>query len=80
MVGNQNETVTLIFSQDEALVLFELIHRISSQQSMFFEHPAEERILFDLEADLEKSISSILTSDYSSLLVKAREQVRDKEV
>ncbi len=80
MKVNESEKVTLTFSQDEALVLFELIHRINNQQASIIEHQAEERILFDLDADLEKSISGICAPDYESLLEKAREQVRDKEI
>lgn len=80
MKGNQNEKVTLTFSQDEALVLFELVHRINNQQAKIIEHQAEEQILFDLEASLEKSISGILAVDYGNLLEKAREQVRDEEI
>ena len=44
-----------------------------------FQDQAEQRVLFDLEAILEKNIPSVLSDEYETILLKARERIRDKE-
>lgn len=46
---------------------------------MLFQDQAEERVLFGLEAELEKVVSEAFSDEYTSLLAKARERLRDKE-
>lgn len=71
--------VTISFSMDEALVFLDWLIRFNeSEQVSFFEDQAEERILFDLESVLEKSISDLLIKDYKNLLLEARDKIRDE--
>lgn len=76
-----NDKVIINLSQDQALVLWELLYRVNSQKILnnFFEDQAEQRILWDLEGILEKNTSSIISWDYLKCLEKARFVVRDKD-
>ena len=65
-----------IFS--EALVLFEWLVRFNQIEGTPFEDPAEERVLFDLEARLERMLTEPLASDYRQLVEHARARVRDR--
>lgn len=44
-----------------------------------FEDQAEQRVLWDLEAALEKHLTEPLKSDYRERLEAARSRVRDSE-
>ncbi len=73
-----NNRIRLDFSRDEALVLLDWLSRFNeSENASFFEDQAEERILFDLEAMLEKSVNESLDSDYEDQLLQARDRIRD---
>lgn len=73
------EEVTIELSNNEALVLFDWITRFNEKEDNSFEDQAEERVLLDLEAALEKSMIAPLSGEYKDLLMKARDQVRDCE-
>ena len=45
-----------------------------------FEDQAEQRVLWDLEAMLEKALVAPLRADYADLLATARERVRDNGI
>jgi len=73
-----NKDVTLNLSDDEALVLFEWLSRFNEKEyQSLFKDQAEQRVLYDLEAVLEKVIVESFDSDYSKSLSKARENIRD---
>ena len=74
-----NEKVILELSNDEALILFEWIKRFNEQDNQEFEDQAEERVLWNLEALLEKSLTTLFDRDYKELLNEARGRVRDDE-
>ena len=74
-----NEKVILELSNDEALILFEWIKRFNEQDNQEFEDQAEERVLWNLEALLEKSLTTPFDRDYKALLNEARGRVRDDE-
>jgi hypothetical protein len=78
---NENESKILIeISGEEAIVLFEWLYNFNEkEQYELFEDQAEKRILFDLQAELEKVISAIFSDNYIDILAKAREKIRDKE-
>ena len=61
---------------DEALVLFEWLTNFNASEGGFADQ-AEQRVLWDLEASLERHLVSPLRDDYSALLAAARERVRD---
>ena len=75
-----SKKINIELSEDQALVLSELLFRINSNKILdnFFEDQAEQRILWDLGGILEKNISSIFSWNYLDEVKKARENVRDK--
>lgn len=76
MTGEREAAVTLGLTSDEALVLFEWLARFNNGVGEF-EDQAEQRVLWDLEAMLEKALVAPLRADYAELLATAREKVRD---
>jgi hypothetical protein len=66
-------------TQDEALVLFEWIARFNASKQSGFRDQAEQRVLFDMEAVLEKNLAQVFAEDYVALVEKARAAVRDQE-
>jgi len=77
---NKNKTVEIKLSEDEAFVLLEWLHKFNELEHPFlFEDQAEERILLDLESEMEKVISVTFDSKYYKILSEARQKIRDKE-
>ena len=73
----QTPRVTLELTGDEALVLYEWLTRFNQRDDVEFVDQAEERVLCDLEAMLEKVLVVPLQSDYAETLSQARSNVRD---
>jgi hypothetical protein len=74
----ENRYVTLTLSDDEALVLFDWLSRFNEEEHpALFQDQAEQRVLYDLEAVLEKVIAESFDRDYTDILSKARENIRD---
>jgi hypothetical protein len=73
----QSKRVKLELTNDEALVLYDWLARFNQRDSADFADQAEERVLFDLEAMLEKILVAPLQSNYAELLARARANVRD---
>jgi len=74
----QSKRVKIELTSDEALVLYDWLTRFNQRADTDLADQAEERVLFDLEAMLEKALVAPLQSDYADLLVQARSQVRDE--
>ena len=74
----QSTRVKLELSSDEALVLYDWLTRFNQRDDTEFADHAEARVLFDLEAMLEKEIVAPLQPDYAALLAQARAHVRDE--
>jgi hypothetical protein len=74
----QSPRVKLELTSDEALVLYDWLTRFNQRDNADFADQAEERVLFDLEAMLEKVLVAPLQSDYAELLAQARSKVRDE--
>ena len=72
-----NSKVTLELSSDEALVLFEWLHRFDEREDKGFEHQAEQRVLWNIEAMLEATLVEPLEPNYDELLAAARGRVGD---
>jgi hypothetical protein len=70
--------VKIEFTSDAALVLYDWLTRFNQRVDIDFTDQAEERVLFDLEALLEKALVAPLQSDYADLLAQARSHVRDE--
>lgn len=73
------EKVTVELTRDEAIVLFEWLARFNEVEDRQFEDQAEERVLWDLEAMLEKILWEPFSDRYGDILARARERVRDSE-
>lgn len=75
-----NDTIVLELTRNEAIVLFEFLGRFNHKDHKeLFEDQAEQRVLWDIEAILEKHLSESFRQDYSMIIAHAREAVRDKE-
>ena len=72
------DAVALQLSGDEALVLFDWIGRFNENGDGTFRDQAEQRVLWNIEARLERSLVAPF-GDYSVLLAEARDRVRDSE-
>ena len=73
-----DEDVVIELSRAHALVLFEFLSRFSDDNKLEIRDRAEERVLWDMCCDLEKALVEPLRPDYSDLLQRARDSVRDK--
>jgi hypothetical protein len=71
------EIVSLEINRDAAVVLFEWLSRFKETGHSTFLDQAEQRALWDLEADLESRLTEPFSADYDSRLAAARETIRD---
>ena len=78
--NNENKNSTIIFSEEEALVLLDWLHNFNEEEHpTLFQDQAEQRILWDIEVVLEKVFSVTFDSNYQDILSKARRKIRDEE-
>jgi hypothetical protein len=72
--------LALKLTRNEAIVLFEWLHRFNTAEADHgFEDQAEQRVLWDMEATLESTLTEPFDPDYQQILVAARAKVRDGE-
>ena len=71
------EKINIELSKDEALVFFEFLARFSDNEELRIVDRSEERVLWNMLADLEKVITDPFQADYQDLLLEARGRVRD---
>ena len=75
---SKNNMVLITFNEEEALVLFEWLHQLNKEKRYnLFHDQAEERILFDIEAELEMLLPIIFDTNYQEQLAIARNSIRD---
>lgn len=68
--------IDIRLSHDEALVLFEWLHRLDDQGSLgLFEHQIEQVALWNLSAHLERELVEPFQPDYRQLLGRARDRL-----
>ena len=67
--------VNLQLDRSHALTLFEFLSRETERSSIKFDHPAEERVLWELCAMLESLLDEPLAPNYRELLRRARQEV-----
>jgi hypothetical protein len=67
--------IKLSLTRDQALVLFGFISRMESESGWRFEHPAEEKVVWAIEGQLESTLVMPLAPDYRKLLSDARVRV-----
>jgi hypothetical protein len=72
-----SEQQSLALSRAEALVLFELLSRYSDKDVLSIDHPAEQRVLWNLCARLEKMLTEPFASNFGEILERARNAVQD---
>ena len=73
-----NDKILLELSSEEAIVLFDWLSRFNEVETpILFKDKAEERVLWDMEAVLEKVTAITFDCDYTTLVSEAREKVRD---
>ena len=77
--SNSTDGVTLSLSDAEALVLFEFLSRFANDEVLAIEDQSEARVLWNLQASLEKELSEAFREDYLRLLETARNVIREKE-
>lgn len=65
----------MVLSKPQALVLFEFLSRFGADEQLEIRDPAEQRVLWDLLAELESALPEPFAHDYDELLQKARERV-----
>ena len=66
------DSVTLTLSKQQALVLFEWASNLDSTKHEIFQHPAEEKVIWDITAQLEKALVEPFAPNYRVLLDNAR--------
>ena len=71
-----NCDVIVSLSQDEALVLLDWL-AVFNKSEQAFSDQAAQRVLWDVEAMLERSVDVVFSDGYERLLAEARARVRD---
>jgi hypothetical protein len=66
-----DDEICIRFSRAEALVLFEWLARVDDAKAAPIEHPAEQKVLWLLEGQLEKQVP-VFASNYKQLVEDAR--------
>ena len=78
MTGNND--ITIKFSNDEALVLFEFLSRFNAEEHKYiFQDQAEEKTLWLIEGQLEKVLVEPFMPNYQDILLEARNRLRDEK-
>lgn len=67
--------VTLSLTSDQALVFFEWLSRQEEVNALSTDHPAEQKVLWEIEAQLERVLVEPLQAEYGALLAAARERL-----
>ena len=73
-----NKSVSIELTGDQAIVLFDWIKRFNEGEDEGFQDQAEERVLWNIEAMLEKALVEPFEQGYDRLLSVARAAVRDQ--
>ncbi len=72
-----SENVILTTSKSEAIVLFDFLVRFNKQvPKELFVDQAEQRVLWNLEAYLEKQLTEPFLDNYPEIVERAREELR----
>lgn len=72
------ERIVLELEKPAALVLFEFLSRYAEKDALSVDDQAEQRVLWNLQTELERLLPEVLDSKYSELLATARSKVRDR--
>lgn len=69
------EPVKIELNEDQALVLFDWLCRMTDGKTAVVAHQAEQRVLWDIQCDLESVLVAPFEANYDSLLAGARNRV-----
>ena len=69
--------VALVLTNDQALVLFELLSRFLDNNELKIIDRAEELVLLKFQGQLESTLVEILLPNYAELVNQARNRLRD---
>ena len=78
-MGRKAGNVTVELTGSEAIVLFEFLLRFVDHEELTIRDQSEQRVLWDICAVLERSLTPPLDPDYAELLHRARLTLRDRE-
>ena len=71
-----DDRINLGLSKQEALVFFDWLGRFNAiERDEFYVHGAEQQVMFDLEATLEKLLAEPFKENYVDLVRDAQESV-----
>lgn len=79
-INKEKNKTTIEFSNNELLVLFDWLVDFNKRDYNFNCQVAEQRLLWDLEALLEKQIVEAFDDNYTKLLDKARKKIANHEI
>lgn len=72
------EKIQINLTKDEAIILFEFLSRFSNEDILEISDQSEERVLWNIQCDLEKILSEPFSEKYKEILEKARDRIRDE--
>ena len=73
------DQVVIRLSKAEALILFDCLSRLEKSASLPCEDPAEKRVLWDMQAQLESILVEPFQPNYKELVAEARQTILAKE-
>jgi hypothetical protein len=73
-----HEKVSFRLTKDKAIVFHALLNNINTNHNVQLEHPAEQKVLWDLECILQRIVSDIKAEEYEQRLKLAREHTWPK--
>ena len=75
-----NQQLNFTLTNDQALILFEFLSRFNKvDYKEVFEDQSEEKVLWEIETQLEKVLSEPFFNNYTTILQDARSRIRDAE-
>ena len=74
----RNGEVRIELPRSEELVLFEVLSRFSAEDRLTVEDQAEARVLWNVQALLERKLTEPFSDNYAELLVRAKKELRGK--
>ena len=77
--NKQGDSVSLLLTRAEALVLFEWLVRVDAAENLPIEDAAEQQVLWRLEGQLEKTLPEPLAPNYREAVEAARREVRGSQ-
>jgi hypothetical protein len=75
----ENEEITIRFSKEQALVLFEFLSRFNdTEHKEIFQDQSEQKVLWLIEGQLEKTLVEPFMPNYQEIVKEARNKMRDE--